>query len=403
MKWFKTLLISFIISTLIFAQSGPEYRRSAVHNANLVRTVFSNWGVVGQPAAKGPRGAWLYDTNGYIGDISPMVGAEVTYYDASLDSMLTFHSVVVCPVDRPHTDEGLEESSTGKRWTFEPVGGYINANQASVAISTNPNSWPSSWPDKMNDPEDPGWLGAWNGYFGKNVFSADQESYYVMDDNNDEEYNSRRNTANRLYSGFPGYEFKPDARDATRNGLGLEVKVRGMQWQQFLASDVIFWLYEVTNTSTTDYSKVAFGMVCGTYLGVTGTDDNPGEYDDDWSFFDVENDITYTGDFDKNCRRNPKWQGPVGMVGYAFLESPGNPYDGIDNDGDNTIEIYPHLTFTAPKFVEADFDTVVYNIGDFVVSIDNNYERHLVQVTQDTQLVQTRGASIRVIAGQGLV
>lgn len=404
MKWFKTFIISFIISTLIFAQSGPEYRRSAVHNANLVRTVFGNWGVVGQPSGKGPRGAWLYDTNGYIGDISPLVGAEVTYYDEVLDSMMTFHSVVVCPVERPHTDEGAEESPTGKRWTFEPVGGYINANQASIAMSTNPASWPLRWPDKMSDTEDPGWPGTWNGYFGKNVFSADQESYYVMDDNNDEEYNHRRYTANRLYTGFPGYEFKPDANDLTRNGLGLEVKVRGMQWQQFLAADVIFWLYEVTNTSSTDYNKVAFGMVCGTYLGVTGTDDNPGEYDDDWSFFDVENDITYTGDFDNNCRRNPKWQGPVGMVGYAFLESPGNPYDGIDNDGDNNSDVYPHLSFTAPKFTESDFDTVFYNIGDYVVSIDNDYNRHLVQITRDTQIVSTKGAQITIIAGvTGLV
>ena len=28
---------------------------------------------------KGPRGAWLNDNNGYIGDVSPMVGAEITY------------------------------------------------------------------------------------------------------------------------------------------------------------------------------------------------------------------------------------------------------------------------------------------------------------------------------------
>jgi len=58
--------------------------------------------------------------------------------------------------------------------------------------------------------------------------------------------------------------FKPNSTDNSRNGLGLVVKVRGLQWQQFLASDVIFWLYEVTNTSTTDYSKVDFGMLCGT-------------------------------------------------------------------------------------------------------------------------------------------
>ncbi|MDZ7797855.1 MAG: hypothetical protein U5N56_12860 [Candidatus Marinimicrobia bacterium] len=206
------------------------------------------------------------------------------------------------------------------------------------------------------------------------------------------------NTAGR-FTGFSGYKFKPDANDPTRNGLGLEVKVRGMQWQQFLAADVIFWLYEVTNTSTTDYSKVTFGMLCGTYVGVTGTDDSPGEYDDDWSFFDVRDDITYTGDFDNSCKRNPKWQGPVGLVGYAFLESPGNPYDGIDNDGDNSNSVYPALAFSAPKFVEEDFDTLIYNIGDHVVSIDEDYNRQLVEITQDTQVVQTRGASVEIIAG----
>ena len=190
MKTLKKLILSVLFISLLLAQSGQEYRRSAVHNANLVRTVFGNWGVVGQPSGKGPRGAWLFDTNGYIGDISPMVGAEVTYYDELMDSNVTFNSVVVCPVDRPYTQEESDQS-TGKLWTFEPVGGYINTNQTSIAMSTNPNSWPQNWPDKANDTEDPGWSGAWNGYFGKNVNSADQESFYVMDDNNDEEYNYR--------------------------------------------------------------------------------------------------------------------------------------------------------------------------------------------------------------------
>jgi len=394
----KRLILSLFIVTLVFAQSGQEYRRSSVHNANLVRTVFGNWGTVGQPSSKGPRGAWLYDTNGYVGDISPMVGAEVTYYDEFLDSNITFNSVVVCPIDRPRTDVEAD-GSTGQMWTFEPVGGYINATQSQVAMSTNPNSWPPSWPDKINDADDPGWAGSWNGYFGKNVFSADQESFYVMDDNNDEEYNHRSNTAGRWLD-FPGYYFKPDSMDQSRNGLGLEMRVRGMQWQQFLASDVIFWLYEVTNTSTTDYTKVAFGMLCGTYLGVTGTDDSHGEYDDDWSFFDVQNDITYTGDFDNSCARNPKWQGPVGMVGYAFLESPGNQYDGIDNDGDNDVEVNPSLAFSAPKFTEDDFDTVIYDIGDQVVVIDEDYNRSLVTITSNPQVIQTRGASITIVPGE---
>mgnify|MGYP007000302936 len=68
--------------------------------------------------------------------------------------------------------------------------------------------------------------------------------------------------------------------------------------------------------------------------------------------FDVNENLTFTGDFDNNTSRNPKWVGPVGMVGYSFLESPGNPYDGIDNDGD-----YQKSGFSAPLFTEEDFDS----------------------------------------------
>jgi hypothetical protein len=193
-------------------------------------------------------------------------------------------------------------------------------------MSTDQSTWPDRWPDKLNDINDPGWLGSWNGFFGKDLQNIQQESFYVMDDNNDEEFNYKDNN-------MWGVEFKPDENNLTRNGIGIEMKVRGMQWQQFLAQDCLFWLYEVTNTGTTDYTKATFGMLVGTYVGVTG-DKHVGESDDDWSFFDVNDDITYTGDYDNDVSRNPNWVGQVGMVGYAFLESPGNPFDGIDNDGD---------------------------------------------------------------------
>ena len=61
----------------------------------------------------------------------------------------------------------------------------------------------------------------------------------------------------------------------------------------------------ITNTSTTDYSKVAFGELVGTYVGVTGSSNTGNEYDDDWSFFDVNEDMTFTGDYDNDCSRNP--------------------------------------------------------------------------------------------------
>ena len=66
LKYFSLIII--IASALAQESSGRQFRRTGIHNGNLVRTVFGNWGVVGQPSNKGPRGAWLNDNNGYIGD-----------------------------------------------------------------------------------------------------------------------------------------------------------------------------------------------------------------------------------------------------------------------------------------------------------------------------------------------
>ncbi len=374
-------ILVIILNIELYGQSGRVYRRSSIMRGNLVKTVFGNWGVIGQPAEKGCRGAWIYDNNGYIGDVSPIVGAEVVTADGT-----RFHSVVVCPVNRP--TQRHEQSPSGEYWGFEPVAGYFNENQESIALYSDPSSWPFQWPDKMNDPLDPGWSGSWNGFFGKTTTAA-EEAFFVMDDNNDREFNfseyNRWNVA-----------FKPDSTDPSRNGLGLEVKVRAMQWSDFLAQDCIFWLYEITNTSTTDYSKVVFGMLVGTYIGVTSTEDY-GEYDDDYSFFDVEKDLTYTADFDDNASRNPLWTGDVGVVGYAFLESPGNPYDGIDNDGD--ADDHPLIPATAPFFTADDFSPRILKTGDKIVLIDKNYERTVHTVPDSTIEVTTMGKTVTIVPG----
>ena len=382
MDYKKIILIIFLISNLYASTqpSGREYRRSAIHNGNLVRTVFGNYGVIAQPGNKGPRGAWIHDNNGYIGDISLIVGAEITSPDIETGEMKTFHSTVVCPVDRPISGS-VEQSENGENWGFEPVAGYFNDYQESIAMSTSTGSWPTSWPDKNSE-----WDGSWNGFFGKDLQFIQQESYYVMDDNNDREFNFPENNMWNV-------EFKPDSLNLSRNGLGLEVRVRGMQWQQFMAQDCLFWLYEITNTSTTDYSKVAFGELVGTYVGVTGASSEGNEYDDDWSFFDVNEDMTFTGDYDDDCSRNPNWVGDVGMVGYAFLESPGNPYDGIDNDGDAIDQAGSNL------FEEADFDSIYIYSGFNAISIDDNYNRSIIMITEEID-IETRGGVITVIPGE---
>ena len=370
-------------SSIALAQSGREYRRTGVHNGNQVRTVFGNWGVIGQPSTGGPRGAWKNDNNGYLGDVSPFVGAEVKWNN------VTFHSVVSTPTSRP-TQLRDEDPNTGTQWTWEPVVGYLNPNQEKIAMSTDKNSWPPTWPDKLNDVSDPGWKGSWNGYFGKKI-NADQESYFVLDDNNDVRFNVATNNTFQI-------AFKPDSKNPSRNGLGLEMRVRGMQWAQFLAKDNIFWLYEITNKGTTNYGKAVFGMLVGTYVGVTGADDRPGEYDDDWSFYDVTTNITYTGDYPRNNSRNPLWVGGVGMVGYAFLESPGNGYDGIDNDGDADSTSF---AVGAPKFNAASFDSTLIRPGQKIVLIRDDFSRFLYTVPNvDTVTIYTRGLTFVLRPGK---
>ena len=74
------IFVIALVSSLIFfvtaqAQqtSGRAYRRSAIMDGNQVRTVFGNWGVIGQPQEQGKRGSWKYPNNGYLGDVSPLV------------------------------------------------------------------------------------------------------------------------------------------------------------------------------------------------------------------------------------------------------------------------------------------------------------------------------------------
>ena len=380
------LLLTIMMASAGFAQtSGSQYRKTAIMNGNQVRTVFGNWGVIGQPGEQGRRGAWKNDNNGYIGDVSPLIGAEVKW------NGVTFHSVATTPVARP-TAERDEDPQTGKPWTLEPVVGYFNPNQEKVATSTDPNSWPQEWPDKMNDVGDPGWRGSWNGYFGKKV-SADQETYFVMDDNNDERFNK---TTNNILS----IAFKPDSLKPSRNGMALEVRVRALQWAQFLAKDNIFWLYEITNTGTTTYDKAVFGMLVGTYVGVTSTGDQQ-EWNDDFSFYDPDYNITYTGDYkaiNGQRMKNPLWVGGTGLVGYAFLESPGNPFDGIDNDGD-----VDSLGFgaSAPKFTPSDFDSVTLTPGKRIVLIRDDFQRTLYTVPNaDSVQVYTRGKSSWIYPGK---
>lgn len=381
-----TILLPAILSAQIQRGTYTE-RKVGVHRGNRVSTIFSNYGVIGQPGSQGPMVAWKDERNGYVGDVSIVVGMQLPVADylknGFKDGVLdTIHSVVICPVDRPGGFDYSPDQSV--HWGFEPIPGFSNPSidelDMGVAMSHQPETWPSIWPDH------PDWLdedgnSVWNGYFGKGRKNANQESYFWMDDNPDSKM--------FLYHGF-----LPDSTDPSRHGHGLQVKVRGMQWASPVAQDCIFWLYEIRNDGTTTYDQVAFGVVVGTLVGRA-----LGEADDDVSFFNIGESITYSYDFDHyvNPAAMPDWQpnpSAVGYIGYAFLESPGRKYDGIDNDGDNN----DLFSASAKKFVEDDFSPRRIRTGDKLVLIDKaTYKRNVVTVPSYPTTFVSMGKEFKII------
>ena len=315
------LLICFSLNFLLASSpKGSSLARAKNdHSGNKIRTTFYNYGLVGrwsnEPEDIG--GEWPINSgHEYIGDVGHMVGTEFVNLD-------NIKKKSVITIDSPRGSE----FNLDTHWGWEPLSGYSNPDTPLVAMShmgpseddnANVNTWPDQWADKLDDPLDPGWAGSWNGYFGKDQKNAEQESYFVMDDAQDAEF-----------------FYYPDSNDLERRGMGLRCIQRGLQWNHILAEDVLFWLYDIKNISDYDMEKMVFGYIVGT---ITGGDGDSG---DDWADFEKSDDIAFSYDNGTDLETGlggigaSGWS-PVGLAGYAFLESPGNPYDGIDNDGDGS-------------------------------------------------------------------
>ncbi|MEO5619112.1 MAG: hypothetical protein ABIS67_15185 [Candidatus Eisenbacteria bacterium] len=293
------------------------------HDASNIRTRFYNFGMVGDyppdplkvdlsvfHSVEVPKGTGLNYSDG----ITPFVLARIlqTTGDSAYIMETGFRE-----------RQGL--SGLNRVMRFEPRPGYFHdipdSNRGrSPAISTDPRTWPNRWPDKLTDPDDFGWAGSWNGYFGKRA-AADQESFTVMDDNF-----------------YDAWQYFPDSRDHTRLGLGLRVEVRGFQWANPQAANVIFWHYDVTNEGTTDYNdNIIFGLYMDSGVGGSIVScDRIAESDDDNAFFDKSSglNLVYTWDTYGHGGSRSSNCAETGYLGYAYLETPGAPFDGIDNDQD---------------------------------------------------------------------
>ena len=329
-----------------FVVTPPDFRgridaeRIGTHDANRIRTRFYNFGMVGDFATNPdlsvfhsvevPKGIGLNYSDG----ITPYVLARVTQENGT-------QAYVMLTGFR---ERQAQSPFSGRTQRFEPRPGFAEADPAinvgrSTAISNDPRTWPGAadlsgalnpstdpnecWYDKREDADDPGWCGSWNGFFGKRP-NADQESYYVMDDNY-----------------YDAFNFYPDNRDRTRRGLGLRVEVRGFQWANPQSQDVIFWHYDIVNESTTRYDDIVFGLYMDSGVGGAGTScDGVAESDDDNATFSREGGVNLVYTFDErgngvsrrsNCER-------TGYLGYAYLETPGDATNARDDDRDGLTD-----------------------------------------------------------------
>ena len=385
--------------------SASDDRKSGIHDGNKILTILYNYGGIGDwtisqnrlESGIYPRGSG----HSYFAEFSPVIGAEAKDIDGE-----TIHIFSDGMVSSTMMDQAPE----GYQYGFEPLPGYANPLQNTIAMSDQPETWPATWPNRPAD-----WDGFWNGQYGK-YSRADQESYFVMNDYFNDEFSwypkikegwenksgsviiSTRDTSdvagapddttliltydaggfagqprirnglngdrvilhdnvNRFYqiaavlddhslrlrtlnqSVYSTYNrFSPGADtdinftlvDGRTRGLGFEVETRGYQWSNVAAEDILIFTYWITNTSTHDYEKVVFGM-----YGDADVGDDGDQHDDD-AWFDTQADIVYQ--YDHDFWSNAKGGFRPVYFGYRFLESPGDPEDGIDNDEDGMVD-----------------------------------------------------------------
>ncbi len=319
-------------------------------DGNLIETNFRNHGELSRWNDL-PWGVWPRGIGGrHIDGIGAIVAGQVPgerrkwqsrgfYAGARGDTTLN-------PFILTYRDFGKRTGPTGELWGWLPLEGFNNPNRLdpitmnrtpTPAISSDPGSWPVFWPDRLDSPDDSGWrndeidqdpsVAAWNGFFGKGVFNADLESYYVMDDHSDMEYAIDPVTKN------PNSEFGvyyPSPSDSTIGGLGMLNQVRIFQWANILAEDIMFILYRFFNRGETEHDRLYFAQIMDFGLG--------NEEGDEVGAYDPIQDVAYGWDQDGIGTRASGGTYDLGYTGFAFLESPARAFDGMDNDEDGMTD-----------------------------------------------------------------
>jgi len=338
-------------------------------------TELSDWPLI--DASLWPN---TYDGTRTLDGIGLLVGARVYVKDDTIpvdnwDDIMNTPNLDTLYFCQTSYRQQMDKDPTGTiEWGFYPIFGYFNENSEYPAMSNRSGSWPSlGWPSTGDELK---WPGEWDGRFGRGVIYADLETYFVVNDAHDQEYLGFEDQVK--YYPRPGVHIGDKKPDVTIQngkpwgGLGLRVEQRGFQWNNPQARDAIFWEYSIANISDYNLPEVAFGYWVDTWIGGEGASDDVG-------FFDVYTDMAYCWDTDGIGfgGRTP------GTLGFAYLESPGVPYDTDDNDDDGLLNEKRDNTPTAIVGPTAGIDDISKFLEFYKLTMDDLREHWDADEDQD--------------------
>ncbi len=326
-------------ATHFTAASEGALRQSAIMNGNKITTEIWNFGSISSPGNTLTDIVW--EGLGYGYEFGPFVASEVEVSKGSHEDdkikrdrfgqVVTNQNGDTLYIAHVISDglksNGGEVSGNGlRRWGWQPlvqsddgINQFLTLDSKFMPTSDDndrdgdgkPDSWPDGWFDENLRKY------VWPGALGLGATNADKETFFVMDDRDNLEF-----------------DFYPYPGDSVRKGLGLEVESRYYQWSNAEAEDAIFLIYKIRNKGHFDLDKVVFGMWGDPHIG------GPDDWRDDWANFDKELEMTFAWD-DDGFSLNDANIIP-GYLGYKFLESPGVSTDNIDNDNEHSRNEVEH-------------------------------------------------------------
>ena len=324
----NTNTLKYSLDNYLQKSTGNEDRKSYFMNGNNIAVEIENYGGIA-PGYGSIRTITnlIWRDAPYIFQFCPIVGASV-------DSAGTSKRIHIITDGMNDWDyPGLREidAGTGLKWQWQPLPGYADPNQPNIAsnpaIDSDRDGKPDSWPRDWYNPT----LGqyVWPGYLVQGENNADLEAFWAMDDRDNREF-----------------KYYPFPNDTLRRGIGVQVDGRAFQWSNSMAANAIFFVWSITNVSQKNLDTLVFGIYGDPDIGYDGLGGD--EPSDDNGLFISPYDSVINGRSIPLYARNmvyffdPDGMGDnsrvLGYLGCKFLESPGNDFDHVDNDGDGMTD-----------------------------------------------------------------